>query len=598
MDMMPSMDFSGQLKTLFQPPERPHSPRAELSIKAGICGSAKDFRWLETNIPCQQACPAGTDIPAYLTAIAEENPDEAYRINLRDNVFPAVLGRVCSRPCEAACRHGYEGLGDPVAICFSKRSAADFAEQEPVLLAPLFPPTGRRVAIIGSGVAGLTAARELTLLGHRTTVYEKHSRPGGMLNQGIPEFRLPRTIIDLEIEQIAALGVEIVCNTAVGSDLPMDALFQDYDAVIMAAGTLKPNLLNIPGHELEGIRHGLDFLLEVNEAGTANIGERVIVIGGGFTAMDCARTAKRLGAQTAELSEDLNLKVLYRRSKSDMRVTPGELDELQTEAIPLECHATPLAYLGESGKLTGMRFRNGETKEEFDLPADTVLLATGQFPDFSWVGNQDASPTPDTHEKLFAAGDFAQGATSLIDAIAHAKRTARNVDFFLSGHDRLQPAVQVEDATDTGRTREMDAIGRQPMLTRPATERRLRNEVELGFDEQAALKEAQRCYRCNYKFEIDQDKCIKCDWCLKARPRPECILMLKEIRHDDAGRVVSWDATETVREMNLIWINSDECIRCGACLKACPVDAINLQKVSLITEQLPKEQNHRDEEFS
>lgn len=565
------MDFSKQIKALFIPPVRPHSPKAELSVRTGTCSAAKDFRWLETSVPCQKACPAGTDIPAYLAAIADGDPDTAYRINLLDNVFPAVLGRVCSRPCESACRHGYDGLGEPVAICFSKRSAADFGKQDPVLLEPWFPTTGKRVAVIGAGVAGLAAARNLTLLGHAVTVYERYNKPGGMLNQGIPEFRLPREIIDREIEQITALGIDLVCNTQITN---INELIAPFDAVAIAAGTLKPNLPDLPGHQLPGIRHGLDFLREVNETGAADIGKRVIVIGGGFTAMDCARTARRLGAQTCEW----DLKVLYRRSRDVMRVTPGELEELDNEGIPLECHATPLAYVGENGTLAGMRFRRTGTHEEFDVPADTVLLATGQFPaDFQSL---------EQNEKIFRAGDFALGATSLIEAIAHAKAVAEKIDAFLMGEARMQQVVVVENATATGRARAMDAIERQPMPALPITGRDLPSEVELGYDATAAQEEAKRCYQCNHKFEIDQDKCIKCDWCLKAKPRAECILMLKELRHDDEGRIVSWDVADSMREMNMIWINQNECIRCGACIQACPVDAINLQKVSLCTKPM------------
>jgi NADPH-dependent glutamate synthase beta subunit-like oxidoreductase/ferredoxin len=576
------MDFSGQIKALFKPVERAHSHTAELSVRTGSCCAKKDFDWLATAVPCRTACPAGTDIPAYLTAIAEGNPDEAYRINLQDNVFPAVLGRVCSRPCESACRHGDDGLGDPVAICFSKRSAADFAQQAPVLPDPWFPPSGKRVAVIGAGVAGLTAARNLTLLGHRVTVYEKHSSPGGMLNQGIPAFRLPRSIIAREIEQIAALGIEIICNTALGKELHLHRLLDEYDAVVLATGTQKPNLLNIPGCHLRGIRHGLDFLLEVNESGRADLGERVIVIGGGFTAMDCARTARRLGARTTEW----DLKVLYRRSKEVMPTTPGELEELDAEGIPLECHATPVAYLEKNEKLCGMRFRQTGTHDEFDVPAETVLLATGQFPDPSWIGSSPA-PAEMPHQKLFMAGDFAHGSSSLIEAIAHAKETVGQIDRFLMGEKRLQKTIQVEDAAATGRDPVMDRIPRQPMPTRPVAERNLAGEVELGHDAKAAADEALRCYRCHYKFEIDQDKCIKCDLCLKAKPRPECILMLKTIRHDDQGKVVAFEPTSYVREMNLVWINQDACIRCGNCLKACPVDAISLQKITLATENRP-----------
>ena len=584
------MDFSGQIKKLFKPVERPHSPKAELSVKAGRCSAEKDFQWLETAVPCQKACPAGTDVPAYLAAITEGRFDDAYRINLVDNIFPAVLGRVCSRPCEAACRHGYRGLGDSVAICFSKRSAADFAEQEPVLLDPWFPSSGKTVAVIGSGVAGLTAARNLALCGHKVAVYEKHAKPGGILNQGIPEFRLPRGIIDREISQITGLGVVVLCNTSVGSDLSIADLVRDFDAVIMAAGTLMPNLLNLPGHDLPGIRHGLDFLLEVNETGTADIGERVIVIGGGFTAMDCARTAKRIGVQTAELDEGGNLQVLYRRTKDEMRITPGELEELAAEGVPMEYQATPVAYLKKDGKLVGMRFHETQTGAEFDVPADTVLLATGQFPDRTWEDGTVGLQSLEQYKKVFAAGDYAQGATSLIDAIAHAKQAAEKVDAFLMGEARMQKSILVENAASTGRTREMDDIPRQAMPSLPITGRDLPSEVETGYDKSTAVEEAKRCYQCNYKFEIDQDKCIKCDWCLKAKPQPHCILMLKTIEHDKQGKVVGFEATDYVREMNLIWINQDACIRCGACIQACPVDAINLQRVSLTTET----RRHRD----
>ncbi len=571
------MDFSKQLKSLFKPPERLHSTTAELSIRTGTCATPKDFLWMETNVPCQKACPAGTDIPAYLAALASGDSDEAYRINLRDNIFPAVLGRVCSRPCESACRHGYTGLGDPVSICFSKRSAANFKTAEPVLLDPWFPSSGKRVAVIGSGVAGLTAARNLTLFGHRVTVYEKHARPGGMLNQGIPEFRLPREIIDREIAQITGLGIEIVCNTTVGKEIQIDDLLEQFDAVVLAAGTLKPNLPELPGHELPEIRHGLDFLLDVNKGRNVDLGKNVIVIGGGFTAMDCARTARRLGAQTSEF----DLQVLYRRTRKDMRVTPGELEELDEEGIPLECHATPIAYLKTNGSLSGMRFRRTGTEEEFDIPANTVLLATGQVPDPTGLGK--------SADKIFRIGDFSTGASSLIDAIGDAKKKVEKVDLFLMGNQRLVTSVRVEMAKTTGRDQAMDSIVRQPMPTLPAGGRDLPSEVELGHDKNAATEEAKRCYQCHYKFEIDQDQCIKCDWCLKAKPRSECILMLKNIEHDAGGRAISWAVAESVRDMNLIWINPDECIRCGACIKACPVDAIHLQKVSLFTEHAIKD---------
>ena len=557
-----------------------------LSRLNGKASAPKDFQWLEKNIPCQKACPASTDIPGYLSAIYDGRHEDAYRINLRDNVFPAVLGRVCARPCESECRHGREGLGEPVAICFSKRSSADFGGQAPVVLEKWFPSTGKQVAVVGSGPAGLAAARQLALLGHTITVYEKHRIPGGMMTQGIPAFRLPREIVAQEIEQVTALGVHILCNTEIGKTISLSALVEQNDAVVTAAGTLLPNLLDLPGKELTGIRHGLDFLLEVNESGTADVGKKVVVIGGGFTAMDCARTAKRLGAAVT---------VFYRRSISEMLVTPGELEELEHEGIPVEYQVSPTAYSGEGGHVESLQFVRTELGEpddsgrrrpveiagsEFDFSVDTVLLATGQFADRSWVDESLRSG----HEKLFVAGDFSTGASSLIQAIGHAKETVRSVDRFLMGAERVRDIVQIEDVTATGRIREMDAVPLQSMPMIGLEERDLTAEVEQGFGEETSVDESQRCYQCHYKFEIDSDKCIYCDWCIKAKPQPECILKVKALHHDDDGRVIRWDLAENEDELSMIWINQDDCIRCGACVNACPVDAISIQKVSLAVE--------------
>jgi NADPH-dependent glutamate synthase beta subunit-like oxidoreductase/ferredoxin len=604
-----------------------------LSRLRGEADKPKDFQWSDKNVPCQAACPASTDIPGYLDAIYRGEYEKAYLINLRDNVFPAVLGRVCSRPCEAACRHGWDGLGEPVAICFSKRSAADFGGQKPVVMEKWFPASGKRVAVVGSGPAGLAAARQLALLGHDVTVYEQHNKPGGMMNQGIPVFRLPREVIDKEIAQITALGVKIVCNTQIGRDIPLAGLAEENDAVVLAAGTLRPNLLDLPGRELAGIRHGLDFLLEVNENGKTDVGEHVVIVGGGFTAMDCARTARRLGAATVQVEEKRadktasggsilhipggNVKVWYRRSVEEMLVTPGELDELEHEQIPLETRVTPKEYVGENGHVKAVRFVRTELGEpdasgrrrpveiegsDFDIPADTVLLATGQFPDTGWIDQtlkselveedgwlKSGSGYATLRDKIFAAGDFAAGASSLIQAIGHAKECAREIDRFLTGEERLKDVVQIDDVEETGRIREMDYVPLQPMPSVDLSRRDLTTEVETGFEQPVAPDEAQRCYQCHYKFEIDSDKCIYCDWCIKAKPRPECILKLEKLHHNPDGTVAGWDIAEKQDDVNLIWINQDDCIRCGACVDACPVDAISIQKVSLQTHQPVRE---------
>jgi len=576
-----------------------HNP---VSMFRGQGSAAKDFHWLDKNIPCQKACPAGTDIPEYLSAIYRGDYDRAYRINLWDNVFPAVLGRVCSRPCEDACRHGWDGLGDSVAICFSKRSASDFKTQPPVLLPPLYPATGKKIAVVGAGPGGLAAARQLALLGHQVTVYEKHNKPGGMMNQGIPEFRLPRDIIDREIAQVSALGVSIICNTEIGKTLTLRELDQRFDAIVLAAGTLRPNLLNLPGKELKGISHGLAFLLEVNETNRcADFGKQVLVIGGGFTAMDCARTAWRLKADT--------VRVMYRRSQKEMLITPGELEELGHEGIPMEFMVSPVAFVGDAhGQVKAMRFVRttmGEPDDkgrrrpidipgsEFEVPCDTVLLATGQFPDTAWmdadlkaklVGPDEwllSGKTPRTAEaKIFTAGDFALGATTLIEAIAHGKQAARQVDTALMGEERLLDVAVVSDTHTTGRIREMDAVPLQIMPTIPVEERHLTAEVETGFTQPLATDETQRCYLCHYKYEIDADKCIYCDWCIKAKPRPDCIVRISEVVEDADGAITGFKRAKGTDDTKFIWINQEDCIRCNACVDVCPVDCISIQKVS------------------
>ena len=574
---------------------------AALTHEIGYANQPRDFYWLEKNIPCQYACPAGTDIPEYLGAISRGDYNHAYKVNLVDNVFPAILGRVCSRPCEPVCRHGWEGLGEPVAICFSKRSSADFISQDPVVLPPLFEPTGKEIAVVGSGVAGLAAARNLALYGHTVTVFEKHAYPGGMLNQGIPIFRLPRNVIDKEVKQVELLGVKIVCNTEIGGDLGLDTIIRDYDAVLLAAGTLRPNIPNLLGRELTGIRHGLDFLLEVNDSGQCDLdGQDVVVIGGGFTAMDCARTALRLQVNS--------VKVYYRRSRDEMLVTEEELLELNREGISIEYMVSPTTFVSTvTEKVEYVRFvrtRLGDPDSDgrcrpialpdsgFDAKTSAVLLATGQFPDTGWIDEPyknllvgadnwlvSGKSTKTAHEKIFVAGDFALGATTLIDAIGHAKKCARDVDTFLMGV-RLTDVVTIENTATTGRDPDANSIERHTMPTIPVEERTLTAEVEIGFSSKAGEKEALRCYLCHYKYEIDNDLCIYCDGCLRVMPVDNCIVKVSALNYDDKDRIVGYNRSASSLDYNLLYIDQNECIRCGACADVCPVDCISLQKVS------------------
>ena len=584
-----------------EPPRRIW-PEEDLAAAREACQPTRDVQWIESVIPCQSACPAHTRIPEFLAAVARGEFEAAYKINLQDNVFPAVLGRVCARPCEAACRQGRGTQGEPLAICYSQRAAADFFAGDPVALAPLFDrPTGKRVAVIGAGVAGLTVARELARCGHTVAVLEKHVRPGGMLNQGIPAFRLPRDVVDREIEQVRRCGVEIRTGVEVGRDVTLADLLAGHDAVVLAAGTLRRNRLDLPGGDLAGIRHGLDFLLEVNEQRLTSLSGPAIVIGGGFTAMDCARAAKRLTSGPVT--------VCYRRSRQEMLAAPGELEELEREGIPLEEMLAPTGYEGDAGgHVRGVRFIRTALGEpdasgrrrpvpipgsDCVWPADNVILATGQFPDTSWIdealraelvgkdGWLTTGPAVRTaREKLFAAGDFAQGAMSLIDAIGHAKRCAREIDAFLCGAERWSEQALVEPAADTGHPLGADRLARQPMPSRPVAERRLTTEVETGFSPQAATAEAARCYLCCYLLDLDASQCIHCGACLEVKSAERCIVPVWASTRRRLDGLVQPSLAEFFQDRAVLAIDQDQCLRCGACADVCPMQCIRIRRVT------------------
>lgn len=561
----------------------PQPPEYALSVAEGEGQHAKDYDWVAKNIPCQVACPADTDIPGYLEAISHGDYTEAYRLNLRDNVFPAVLGRVCTRPCEPACRHGWEGLGDPVAICFAKRSADDFMERKELIeTKAIFPSSGKSVAVVGAGPAGLTVARQLVSYGHAVSLYDQKPYAGGNMVDAIPDFRLPREVVHREVAQ-ALMGVELKLNTCIGGDIAFEELDASFDAVVIAAGTLEPVLPDIPGVDLPGVEHGVAFLNRINRApenAESMADEQVVVIGGGFTAVDCARMAKRLGASKACM--------YYRRLHTDKYITELELGEFMTEGIDYEFQVMPLSFNGVDC-LESVTFARTEIVtdsegvdipvavegSEFTVPAQRVLLGTGQQPTEGFAAG-------DLKPGWFKTGDFSTGARSLIDAIGLAKSCALEVDRYLMAEDRFVTTVQVETvkAEHIGRTREMDAWPREPMPVTFQGERGLTTEVETGLLEQASKREASRCYLCNYKFEIDNDLCIYCDKCLKVMPVDKCIVRISSLVYDDQERISGYVESKGIRDYQHLYLDQNQCIRCGACVEVCPVDCISLQKVT------------------
>ncbi|HMO52008.1 MAG TPA: FAD-dependent oxidoreductase [Kiritimatiellia bacterium] len=559
-----------------------------------------DDALLRTSIPCRFACPAQTNVPAYLEAIARDDFDEAYRINLRDNVFPATLGYACTRPCETACRHGQPGNGESVAICFSKRSAADFrSSPDPVVLEPLFPSTGKKVAIIGSGVAGLAAARELARLGHAVTVFERHHRPGGLLMLGIPHFRLPRDVVEKEIEQIRLQGVDIRCGVQIGQDIKLADLIEENDHVIIATGAQQPNIIQVPGSDLEGVEHGLRFLFRVNEQGSAVIGRRVVVLGGGFTSMDCARAAKRLDADSVA--------IYYRRTEADMYVSNNELEELQRESIALHTLCSPVEIVGENGRVAGIRFRRTQAgprdasgrqsfKEipgsDFDVACDTILLGTGQSHETAWAGKvlssllKHGGPGSGLNETslpcVTQAGDFATGPRSIIDGIAHGKKCAYHVDALLMGRVRIGENLVSEPVETTGRDRALNAVPRHAMPCAEVPARTIGTPDELGYARESARAEAARCYLCHYVYEIDASACIYCHKCLEVKPLDTCIVKISGLLTDAEGRVTGYHEVEGGPEYNQLYIDPGACIRCHACVEVCPVDCIHLRRIDVV----------------
>jgi formate dehydrogenase major subunit len=384
------------------------------------------------NVPCQKACPASTNIPAYIRALYEGRYDRSYGINRAANVLPGVLGRICSRPCEAMCRHGEAELGSPVNICHLKRAAGDLTGEVPPP-PPLPPSLGKKVAIVGSGPSGLAAAHDLALVGMEVTVFEALEEPGGMLRYGIPEFRLPRKVLDREIAYIAGLGAVFETGRRLGDNLSAEDLLGRHDAVLLAAGCYRSAALGLPGEELAGVISGLDFMLGVCRGTPTEPGRRVLVIGDGFTAFDCARSALRLGAE--------EVRICSRFTEEDLAVARDEIDEARAEGVRMETLALSRRVAGAT-KVEGVEFvrtrlgdigRDGMREatpiegSEFVLPADTVIVAIGQRPEPLQVPGEkdeggrlvvDREKLSATTAGLYVAGDYLTGPSTVIEAVA------------------------------------------------------------------------------------------------------------------------------------------------------------------------------------
>ena len=591
---MKKNDIYSKEEKLFQDKNKIYSVQ---SLKQIVYSTdVRDFGQVAKSVPCQDACPAKTNIPGYIRSIYEKRYGRAYELNRSANILPGVLGRICARPCEAACRHGEPDNGTSVGICHLKRACADLKPVSHRIIEGLYTSTHKKIAIIGSGPAGLAAAHDLAILGHRVVIFESMQAPGGMMMYGIPEFRLPRDLLMLEIKNILRLGIELKTGVAIGMgmDITLDKLKKEYDAVVVATGCVSPRKLGVQGEDLEHVYKGLDFMKAVNIGEKPFVGDKVVVIGAGFTAVDCARSAVRLGAS--------NVSIHIRKTIEYMRIDETEKHEAQFEGIKIYSLVQPSKILGNNNKVTGVEFMHTCMEKidkppyrisvpldnsNFIIPADAVITAIGQAPSLDAVskklGPMDKNKNQTKIDGVFAAGDFVSGSTDVISAIAGGRKCARTIDEYLIGKKRKRTVVRLENFATTDRPRSYDFIPRVDMNTIDMDKRLFdpAAEVETGLNDDQAGKEAKRCYLCNLKYEIDPLTCIYCSACIDVAPK-NCIKMIENVAITTDGAYGQYEETSDWNKVISIAIDPANCIRCGQCLAVCPMDCIHVTKTELI----------------
>ncbi|TAK36636.1 MAG: 4Fe-4S dicluster domain-containing protein [Chloroflexota bacterium] len=551
--------------------------------------------WFAKNIKCQDRCPAHTDVPRYVSLIAQGRFADAYEVNRTANVIPAILGRVCVRLCEGACRR--RDLDETVSICHLKRSAADFGRLGTRPGTPI-ERKRQRVGIVGAGPTGLTAASDLAQLGYRVAIFEALPVVGGMLRVGIPPYRLPRDVIqNTIIQDLESLGVDIHLNRPVGKDIGLDHLIRIFDAVLIAAGAHKPEKLGIPGEHLDGVLHGVTFMRRANLGEPTGLGERVAVIGLGHTAIDCARSAVRLGAKSVH--------VIYRRTAAEAAVGAEEIEEAEEEGVTFHYLVSPTAINSDDqSRIVGLAcVRNalGEPDasgrrrpvpvpgSEFILPVDTVIPAVSQSPDITFLPPEiglemsrwdrlevDKRTFMTNKPGVFAAGDFITGPRDVIGVIADAHAVSASIDAYLNGGQRLQRRAKFTVLQRYQRDGDYLTTQRAPMPTLPTAERAsLQEEVELGLALAAARTEATRCLQCQINVMIDSTRCVLCGLCIDACPQGVLRMVAIEALSTDDQTAVSLGGHLPTSGAAMV-IDEKLCIRCGLCENRCPTKAISM----------------------
>ncbi len=593
-----------------------------------------DREYFDKNIPCQTACPIHTECGRYVQAIGISKDEEAYLLARAPNPFAYVLGRICAHPCEDNCRRGK--IDEPIAICALKRYATDRHNlgtgHDPARKAlPPAPKRDKRVAVVGAGVCGLTCAHDLALLGYTVEVFESAPVPGGMLYLGIPQFRLPREIIKMEVDNILSMGVTLHTRVTVGRDISFADLRSKFDAVLLATGLNKGRELNIPGSHLAGVYNGIDFLINVNLGFEIELGKRVAVVGGGNVAIDVARAAVRLvqeaGDITASVGDEKNIQpaldaarlalrsgaekvnMVALESRAQMPAWKVEVDEAEHEGIVVDNGWGPKEIVGENGIVTGLKVRrcltvfdeNGRfnpafSDEEKIIPCDSVILAIGQQADLSYINTEDGvQVTPrgilkinedlsTTAPGVFAGGDVAFGPRILVEAVANGHRSARSIHLYLSGKTEKTVRSRFRILQNWKMPSGFLTTPRQKMPVLAANRRIGIAEVELGFDEEQGRAEGRRCLNCQVNTIFDGSKCILCAGCVDICPE-HCLRLVDlvqvsgDARYDSLIQQRYGVASTELKagQAGAIIKNEDKCIRCGLCADRCPTGAITME---------------------
>ncbi|NND69403.1 MAG: FAD-dependent oxidoreductase [Halioglobus sp.] len=574
----------------------------------------KNPEYFHKVVDCQYACPAHTPVPEYIRLIAAGRYTEAYMINWQSNVFPGILGRTCDRPCEPACRR-VRVEEEPVAICRLKRVAADNKGTIEDRL-PEIPKSknGKRIALIGAGPASLTVARDLAPLGYIIDIFDNQFAGGGMMRSQIPAFRLPESVLNEEVDYILDRGVNATFDVEV--DSLRSILDQDYDAVFVGTGAPRGKGLNLPGLEdaMDNVYLGIDWLSSVAFEHTDSIGKRVLVLGGGNTAMDCCRTSRRLGGE--------DVRVVVRSPFEDMKASPWEKEDAMHEGIPIFNNHVPREFVVEEGRLKGMHFEKVEAVYDEDgkrslvptgedmvfMEADDVLMAIGQENAFPWVERDlgiefdkwdmpviDEVTFQSTNEKVFFGGDAAFGPENVITAVAHGHQAAVSIDLYCRGEDvRERPAPDVtllsqkmgvhEWSYDNAVEDDKRYIVPLAPLEESLSNRKM--EVELGFDRDTGFKEAERCLNCDVQTVFDEVRCIECDACVDICPT-DCITFTVNGEEEELRPRLSAPAGNLAQDLYIsndlptarVMVKDENvCLHCGLCAERCPTTAWDMQK--------------------